>query len=159
MHIPTDLSTHQTCIFCQIVAGVAPCHKIWENGAYMAFLSIFPNTDGFTVVVPKHHLSSYIFDHTPEEINGLMAAAKEVSSLLVRKFSTVGRTAVVFEGYGVNHLHAKLIPLHGTKNGDWHKIASTIKTKFNQYPGYISSHDAERASDQELAKIAGFLKD
>ncbi len=155
------MATHlsvQSCIFCEIAAGRAPCHKIWENGTYMAFLSIFPNTEGFTVVIPKHHLSSYIFDHASEEINGLMAAAKQVSDLLVHKFSTVERTALVFEGYGVNHLHAKLIPLHGTKGDSWKRIASTIKTKFDRYPGYISSHDAERESDEKLAAIAHFLK-
>ncbi|MGI2262348.1 HIT family protein [Candidatus Cardinium hertigii] len=155
MQAPTDLSP-QVCIFCQIIAGQAPCHKVWERVDYMAFLSIFPNTEGFTVVIPKRHLSSYIFDHGPEQINGLMAAAKQVSNLLVHKFPTVARTALVFEGYGVNHLHAKLIPLHGTKGGP--KLASTIKTKFDQYPGYISSHDAARESDEKLAAIANFLK-
>ncbi|MEF2233198.1 MAG: HIT family protein [Candidatus Cardinium sp.] len=157
MQMPTDLPA-QACIFCDIVAGLAPCHQIWEDNNYMAFLSIFPNTEGFTVVIPKRHLSSYIFDHTSEEINGLMAAAKEVSDLLVRRFPTVGRTALVFEGYGVNHLHAKLIPLHGTKGGSWQRIPNNIKTKFASYPGYISSHDAARESDEKLAKIANFLK-
>lgn len=157
MHIPTDVSI-QECIFCKIVAGLAPCHKIWEDINYMAFLSIFPNTEGFTVVIPKHHLSSYIFDHASEEINRLMGAAKQVSDLLVHKFPTVERIALVFEGYGVNHLHAKLIPLHGTKDGSWKRVATTIKTKFDRYPGYISSHDAERESDEKLTKIANFLK-
>ncbi|MGI2257617.1 HIT family protein [Candidatus Cardinium hertigii] len=157
MQAPTDLSP-KGCVFCQIIAGQAPCHKVWEEVDYMAFLSIFPNTDGFTVVIPKRHLSSDIFDHGPEEINGLMAAAKQVSNLLVHKFPTVARTALIFEGYGVNHLHAKLIPLHGTKDATWKKLSSTIKTKFDQYPGYISSHDATRELDEKLAEIANFLK-
>ncbi|WP_342265520.1 HIT family protein [Cardinium endosymbiont of Philonthus spinipes] len=157
MQTPTNLST-QECIFCQIVMGLAPCHKIWEDRGYMAFLSIFPNTEGFTVVIPKHHLTSYIFDHPSEEINNLMEAAKQVSNLLVSRFPTVGRTALVFEGYGVDHLHAKLIPLHRTKGSSWKRHVSTIKTKFDSYPGYISSHDAERESDEKLAAIASFLK-
>lgn len=51
-----------TCIFCQIVEGKAPCHKVWEDEHHLAFLSIFPNTDGFTVVIPKKHYPSYAFD-------------------------------------------------------------------------------------------------
>ncbi len=43
-----------TCIFCQIVEGKAPCHKVWEDEHHLAFLSIFPNTDGFTVVIRKN---------------------------------------------------------------------------------------------------------
>lgn len=157
MPIKTDRS-EQNCIFCEIVAGLAPCHKIWETVHYLAFLSIFPNTEGFTVVIPKHHLSSYIFDHAPEEINGLMGAAKQVSSILVNKFPTVARTALVFEGYGVNHLHAKIIPLHGTAKDRWEGNTDSIKTKFDKYPGYISSHDAARESDEKLAEIANFLR-
>lgn len=149
-----------SCIFCRIVAGLAPCHSIWEASHYLAFLSIFPNTEGFTVVIPKHHLSSYLFDHTAEEVGGLMEAAKEVAGLLVRKFPTAARVAVVFEGFGVNHLHAKLIPLHGTTQVDWKPIVNVkIKTKFDQYPGYISSHDADRLSDEKLAALATFLRD
>ncbi|ROT47647.1 HIT family protein [Candidatus Cardinium hertigii] len=158
MEISTD-SSEQSCIFCKFAAGLAPCHTIWAEGHYLAFLSIFPNTEGFTVVIPKHHLTSYIFDHPPEEINGLMDAAKKVSNLLVHKFPTVARTALVFEGYGVNHLHAKLIPLHGTKKDHWEAVTAPIKTKFDKYPGYISSHDAARESDEKLAALAHFLSD
>ncbi|WP_339044426.1 HIT family protein [Cardinium endosymbiont of Tipula unca] len=159
MHTNTNNSNKETsCIFCQIVAGTAPCHKVWENEHYLAFLSIFPNTEGFTVVLPKYHLSSYIFDHSSAEINQLMEAAKHVSSILVSKFTTVARTALIFEGYGVNHLHAKLIPLHGTKTKSWKHIGSTIKTTFDTYPGYVSSHDAPRESDTKLSEMAAFLR-
>lgn len=155
---PRTKGIKEDCIFCKMVAGLAVCHTIWEDTNYLAFLSIFPNTEGFTVVIPKHHVSSYIFDHPPEEINGLMEAAQKVAALLVNKFSTVARAALVFEGYGVNHLHAKLIPLHGTKQLHWEPIGCTIKTKFETYPGYISSHDAERETDEKLARLASFLK-
>lgn len=159
MHTNTNNSNKETsCIFCQIVAGTAPCHKIWENERYLAFLSIFPNTEGFAVVLPKHHLSSYIFDHASDEINQLMKSTKHVASILVGKFTTVDRAALIFEGYGVNHLHAKLIPLHGTKTASWKHVASTIKTKFEAYPGYVSSHDAARESDKKLSELAAFLR-
>ena len=41
------------CVFCNIVNGVLPCHKIWEDDEHLAFLSIFPNTKGFSVVITK----------------------------------------------------------------------------------------------------------
>lgn len=66
-----------SCIFCQIVEGKAPCHKIWEDEHHLAFLSIFPNTDGFTVVIPKKHYPSYAFDLPPQALADLMLATQK----------------------------------------------------------------------------------
>ncbi|MEM7173933.1 MAG: HIT family protein [Bacteroidota bacterium] len=145
------------CIFCKISQGTSPCHKVWENDHYLAFLSIYPNTPGITVVIPKTHQSSYLFDQSDEDMLQLMQATKAVANILVKKLDTVGRVAVVFEGYGVNHLHAKLYPLHGTK-GPWREIKSTIHTRYERYPGYISSHDSFRESEEKLAALAKQLR-
>lgn len=50
------------CIFCKIVKGEEFVHKIWEDEKHLAFLSIFPNTEGFSVVVTKEHYPSDTFD-------------------------------------------------------------------------------------------------
>jgi diadenosine tetraphosphate (Ap4A) HIT family hydrolase len=143
------------CIFCEIVAGKSPCHKVWEDEEYLAFLSIFPNTDGFTVVIPKKHYSSYIFDAPDDVIKNLMVVTKKVAKLLDQKLEDVGRTALMFEGFGVDHLHAKLFPMHGTKEKEWRMILSPSNSKyFDKYEGYISSQDGERADDKKLSEIA-----
>lgn len=143
------------CIFCKIVKGKAPCHKVWEDEKHLAFLSIFPNTLGFTVVVTKEHCPSYAFENNDEVLIGLILATKKVARLLDRAFEDVGRTGMFFEGFGVDHLHSKLFPMHGTASMEkWRPIESKIDTFFEKYPGYLSSHDADRMSDKELAKIA-----
>ena len=144
-----------SCIFCRIVAGTAPAHRVWENDEHLAFLSIFPNTEGITVVIPKRHHSSYAFALPPEVYQGLTVAARQVGLLLDKAFDDVGRTAMVLEGFGVDHVHAKLIPLHGTATqGEWKPICSNINTYFTTYQGYISSHDADLATDEALANVA-----
>lgn len=143
------------CIFCKIISGTAPSHTVWEDEKHVAFLSIFPNTEGTTVVIPKAHYPSYAFDLSDEVLTELMLATKKVAKLLDSKLEDVGRTAMVFEGFGVDHVHAKLFPMHGTADmAEWRPIESSIETYFDIYPGYISSHDARRADDQELADIA-----
>lgn len=144
----------QDCIFCKIVSGEAPCHKIWEDELYLAFLSIFPNTVGFSVVIMKEHYSSYAFDLPEEVLFGLVKAAKQVAKLLDAKLEDVGRTGMIFEGFGVDHIHAKLFPMHGTKSDQWKKRKSNIDKYFEKYEGYISSHDYKRADDGELAALA-----
>ena len=141
------------CIFCKIVAGDSPAHKIWEDEKHLAFLSIFPNTEGFSVVVTKEHYPSYVFD-VPEDIStGLTLAARKVARLLDSKLGDVGRTGLIYEGFGVDHLHAKLFPMHGTKSDAWKQRKSDIDKYFDTYEGYISSHDSKRASDESLARL------
>ena len=143
------------CIFCKIVRGDAPSHKIWEDDKYLAFLSIFPNTPGFSVVIPKEHFPSYAFDLPDPILSGLVLAAKKVAKLIDAKLPDVGRTGMILEGFGVDHLHAKLFPMHGTEKAkEWKPIKSNVDKYFDRYEGYISSHDGKRADDKELADLA-----
>lgn len=147
------------CVFCEIVAGRVQSHIVWQDENYMAFLSIYPNTPGVTVVIPKAHHSSYLFEQDDVVIAGLLAATKKVAKLLVEGLEGVGRTALVFEGYGVDHLHAKLYPMHGTgEDSAFRKIASVVETYFDRYLGYVSSHDGPRADDLQLAEMAQRLR-
>lgn len=142
------------CIFCKMVRGEMPCHKIWEDEKHLAFLTIFPNTEGFTVVIPKKHYPSYAFDLPDEVLTDLIKATKKVAKLLDRSFADVGRTGMFFEGFGVDHVHAKLFPMHDTNIPKWKPLKSDIDKYFDQYEGYISSHDYKRADDEKLAKLA-----
>jgi len=143
------------CLFCKIASGDVPCHRIWEDEGHLAFLTIFPNTDGFSVVIPKRHYPSYAFDLDDSVLSALVLAAKRVGKLVDRNLEDVGRTAMIFEGFGVNHIHAKLFPMHGTAAlTEWRPIISTQRKYFDTYEGYISSHDGERASDEHPAEIA-----
>ena len=143
------------CIFCKIAKGEAPCHKIWEDNKYLAFLSIFPNTEGFSVVITKEHNPSYAFDNSDEVLLGLVLIAKKVGKFIDKKLSDVGRTGMILEGFGVDHLHAKLFPMHGTANiKEWKAVKSNVNKYFEKYEGYISSHDWKRADDDKLAKLA-----
>ena len=147
------------CIFCQIVRGEAPCHKIWEDENHLAFLSIFPNTLGFSVVITKQHFPSYAF-HLPDEVlQGLIVAVKKVALLLDERLEDVGRTGMIFEGFGVDHIHAKLFPMHSTAGmKEWRQLKTNQDKYFETYEGYISSHDYKRADDQELAALARHIR-
>lgn len=123
-----------SCIFCQIVRGEAPCHRIWEDDEHMAFLSIYPNTEGFSVVIPKRHYPSYAFDLPDEVLARLTLATKQVARLLDRAFDDVGRCGMFFEGFGVDHVHSKLFPMHGTANmAEWRPIESRSARFFTHY--------------------------
>ncbi len=145
----------QDCIFCKIVRKEAPSHTIWEDDDHIAFLSIFPNTDAFSVVIPRKHTPSYAFANSDAILSALVLAAKRVGTLLDARLPDVGRTGLIFEGFGVDHLHAKLFPMHGTKElAEWKPLKSNVDKFFERYEGYISSHDYKRADDAKLAELA-----
>ena len=57
------------CIFCEIVKGNIKSKGIlWEDKKHMAFLTPFPNTEGFTVVVPKKHFGSDVLDMPDKDL-------------------------------------------------------------------------------------------
>lgn len=147
------------CLFCKIVAGEVSSHKVWEDEKHLAFLTIFPNTEGFSVLVTKEHYSSYVFDLSEQVLIDLVLAAKKVGELLDAKLDDVGRTGLMFEGFGVDHIHAKLFPMHGTKSGTWERRSSGVDKYFDQYEGYISSHDYKRADDEKLAALAKKIRE
>lgn len=66
---------------------------------------------------------------------------------------------MIFEGFGVDHLHAKLFPMHGPRQAERARRMSGIDTCFDRYEGSISSHDSARADDATLAALARRLRD
>ena len=56
----------EECIFCKIIRGEIPCHKILEDDEVLAFLDINPVSRGHTLVIPKQHYENMM--DTPKDI-------------------------------------------------------------------------------------------
>ncbi|HAU98861.1 MAG: hypothetical protein UX04_C0007G0012 [Microgenomates group bacterium GW2011_GWF2_45_18] len=145
----------EDCVFCKIIAGELPSHRIFEDDRHLAFLSIFPNTDGFAVVTTKEHLPSDAFSNEDAVLQNLIVVTKKVARGLVEAFEDVGRCGMIVEGFGVDHLHFKLVPMHGTASmTEWKPIESKQPQFFHTYPGFLSSQEGTRADDEKLAEFA-----
>ncbi len=138
-------------IFDEIVEGTRSVFKVWENERFLAFLTPFPNTPGFTVLIPKTNPGDYVFNLEDELYIGLMEATKEVAKLLEKALG-VSRVSLVFEGTGVAYVHAKLIPLHG-------KLAAETNvwsdhTEFTeQYKGFITTAEGPQMEEARLKEL------
>ena len=148
--------TNEDCIFCKIVKGEIPCAKIWEDENFLAILDKFPNTEGMTLVVPKKHFDSYVFEMPESDYLKIMEAAKKVAKLLDKKLK-VQRTALVMEGLGVNHAHIKLYPIHGLDK-KFEEIWAKEKIYFERYQGYISTQTGPEKSSEKLNEVARKIK-
>ena len=143
-------------IFDDIVSGKTKSWPIWEDDEFLAFLTPFPNTPGFTVVIPKENVGDYVFDLEDETYQRFMAATKIVAKILEKALDTP-RVALIFEGTGIAHVHAKLIPLHGklaNETGVW-----SPHNEFNEeYQGWLTTAEGPKMSDERLDEIQAKIR-
>lgn len=141
------------CIFCKIITREIPSHQFWENKEFMAFLDLFPNCKGQTLVIPKKHFDSDLFVIEDSAfLSRYFAAVHEVAILLKSKLG-VERVGMIMEGMGVNHLHIKLYPMWGLSD-EWKPEVSNDEVFFEIYPGFLTTKVGAMASQEELAILA-----
>jgi diadenosine tetraphosphate (Ap4A) HIT family hydrolase len=160
------MMNEKDCIFCKIARGeIAPLGNamIYEDEKFMAWLSPFPNTLGFSVVIPKKHFPSDVLKMSDNDLKEFVLVAKKVSEILENYFEDVGRVGLIMEGTGIDHAHIKLFPMHGTeymKKGEWRQISSgKADLFFENYAGYLASNDGPKANFDELARLAKEIKE
>ena len=83
------------CVFCEIVAGRAPAHRLLADEHTVSFLNIAPATVGHALVVPRRHADG-LWDLEDEEHARVARTASRVARLL----------RVALEPAGVNLVHA-----------------------------------------------------
>jgi histidine triad (HIT) family protein len=113
-----------TCVFCKIIEGIEPAHRIWESEDFLAFLSIHPCNPGHACLIPKAHVD-YVFDLHEPFYSRLFQVAKEIAQPL--KLATgAKRIGIAVEGFSVPHVHLHLVPLFNVSELDPHRhVAQT----------------------------------
>lgn len=101
------------CIFCKIVAGEIPSHKIYEDESHIAFLDIFPASKGHTLVIPKVH-SADVHSLSADQYGAIASVGKKVADLLQTKLGSEGTTIFQMNREAgwqtVFHAHMHVIP-------------------------------------------------
>lgn len=101
------------CLFCRIVAGEIPAHRVYEDATTLAFLDIMPLGRGHTLVIPKEHAAD-IYNISAPLLAGTMATAQAVARMLRAKLEPDGMN--VFQNNGaaagqeIFHFHLHLVP-------------------------------------------------
>ncbi|MDK2826706.1 MAG: histidine triad family protein [Methanolobus sp.] len=114
------------CLFCKIVAGEIPSHKVYEDDFVYAFLDIYPCAEGHTIVLPKKHFGKFT-DMSEDEAASLFASvnkiAKTVEKTLELEGMNIGINNGEIAGQTVPHVHVHIIPRRaGDGEGNMHTI-------------------------------------
>ncbi len=117
------------CVFCRIVRGELPAHKIYEDSETLAFLDIHPMTDGHTLVIPKAH-AERLSELSPELVGRLFQTVQKVAGRLAGALGApafnIGMNDGRAAGQAVPHLHVHIIPrFPNDGGGSMHSIIYT----------------------------------
>ena len=135
------------CLFCSIVEGRIPTHKLYEDDDVQAFLDIRPAAPGHTLLIPKTH-AARIEDLTSEQAAALFKALHRIVGPIREAASSDATTIGINNGPGsgqeVSHVHIHIIPRRrGDRGGiiqqvgpggtgDPAKIAEAIRASLNK---------------------------
>ena len=104
----------EPCIFCKIVAGDIPAHKVYEDEEFLAFLDIRPQSPGHTLVIPKAH-ARFVWD--VKNIGGYFTVVQKIAHAQQQLFGTDMVMSKVV-GEEVPHAHVWIFPDPRAAQGD-----------------------------------------
>lgn len=103
----------EDCIFCKIVKGDIPCHKIYEDQKVLAFADINPVAEGHTLIIPRRHAAD-LWEIEEDDLAAIHMASKKIVHAMKRALGPVGVACLQLNGKGVNqvvmHYHLHLVP-------------------------------------------------
>ena len=101
------------CLFCKIVAGEIPCHRVYEDDHTLAFLDIGPIIEGHTLVIPKQH-GVTLDELSDESAAACGVAVKRVGGAVASVTGCAGwnvkQNNGAVAGQEVMHVHFHIIP-------------------------------------------------
>ncbi|MFA5888665.1 MAG: HIT domain-containing protein [Candidatus Paceibacterota bacterium] len=96
----------ENCIFCKIVKGEIPSHKVYEDENFLAFLSIEPESPGHTLVIPKEH---YRWVWGVPNVGEYFEVAKKIALAQQKAFDTDWILSKIV-GEEIPHAHIWVFP-------------------------------------------------
>lgn len=125
-------------LFTRIVSGDIPCHKIYEDDRYLAFLDIRPVNPGHTLVITKKEID-YIFDVDDDLLGGLMVCAKKIARG-IKKAVPCKKVGVMVAGIEVPHVHVHLIPIVAVADLNFAKAKASSSEELAEMAKQIRAH-------------------
>jgi len=108
------------CVFCRIIRGEVPSHKVYEDDKSLAFLDIHPSAPGHTLIIPKAHIAR-VEDLPEEDAAALFGALHRIVGSIQEAIgapaSTIGINNGRESGQEVPHVHIHVIPRYRGDRG------------------------------------------
>jgi len=129
------------CLFCKIIAGDIPSHKIYEDEHVYAFLDIGPVSKGHALFIPKEHAID-LCEGSREAACALMGVVHDVAPKMMEALGASGFNL------GVNH---------GVDAGQ--EVFHTHLHVMPRYAGQARTFEKRQPSQEELAGVAAQIRE
>jgi histidine triad (HIT) family protein len=99
------------CLFCRIVAGEEPSHRVFEDETCVAFLDVRPLFPGHTLLVPRRHYEA-IWDLPAELLEPLFANTRQLAGAVREAMDAQGAFVANnnIVSQSVPHFHIHVAP-------------------------------------------------
>jgi len=101
-------------IFAKILRGEAPAARVFEDEHVLAFMDVFPQSKGHTLVIPKHSTARNLLEEEPQVLSNLFLGVQRVTRAVRAALNPDGIVVTQFNGapagQTVYHLHVHIIP-------------------------------------------------
>ena len=101
-------------IFARILRGEMPAARVFEDEHVFAFMDVFPQSKGHTLVIPKHSTARNLLEEEPQVLSELILGVQRVARAVRSALKPDGIVITQFNGapagQTVYHLHFHIIP-------------------------------------------------
>jgi histidine triad (HIT) family protein len=101
-------------IFARILRGDLPSVTVWEDDDVLAFMDVFPQSEGHVLVISKRSRARNLLEAEPQVLATLIAAVQRTARAVERALKPDGISLLQFNGEAggqtVFHLHFHIVP-------------------------------------------------
>ena len=101
-------------IFAKILRGEVPSARVFEDDHVFAFMDVFPQAKGHTLVIPKHSQARNLLEEEPQILSHLVLGVQRVARAVRAAIRPDGLMIMQFNGspagQTVFHLHFHIVP-------------------------------------------------
>ena len=105
--------SEENCLFCKIIRGEVPSSVIFEDEHSMAFMDVFPVSEGHCLLIPRKHYTN-MFDVDPDVVAHLAKTLVDLTRRVQKATGADGVLNIVANGEGAGQeipdLHFHAIP-------------------------------------------------
>ncbi len=110
LHAPYDPDN----IFAKILRGDMPCVRVLDDDVVLAFMDVFPQSEGHTLIIPKGVQARNLLDFPADRVAPYFARVQKLAQAVEAALQPDGVQVMQFNGTDagqtVFHLHFHIIP-------------------------------------------------